>query len=301
MPWLQIKLETPSLLTEHYEDLLLEAGACAVTLEDAADQPLFEPERGTTPLWDRTRLIGLFDAETDMAWVLEQLKQAHPQIAPDTPFPAYKTELVEDKDWEREWMDNYHPMQFGQRLWVCPSSKPVPDPTAVNLMLDPGLAFGTGTHPTTALCLKWLEQQDVEGRLVIDYGCGSGILGIAALLLGATRMIGIDIDPQALQASRDNAQRNHIDADRVELYYPPQLTREHPQLSADLLVANILAGPLVELAPTLQTLLKPGGRLALSGVLATQIEQLIEAYTPWFELETPVISDDWVRLTGVRR
>ncbi|MFT5721648.1 MAG: ribosomal protein L11 methyltransferase [Motiliproteus sp.] len=301
MPWLQIKLETPPLLTEHYEDLLLEAGACAVTLEDAADQPLFEPERGTTPLWDCTRLIGLFDAETDMAQVLELLRQAHPQIAPGTPFPAYKTELVEDKDWEREWMDNYHPMQFGQRLWVCPSSKPVPDPTAVNLMLDPGLAFGTGTHPTTALCLEWLEQQELEGKLLIDYGCGSGILGIAALLLGATRMIGIDIDPQALQASRDNAQRNNIDADRVELYYPPQLAREYPQLSADVLVANILAGPLVELAPTLQTLLKPGGKLALSGVLATQTEQLIEAYTPWFELETPVVSDDWVRLTGVRR
>lgn len=301
MPWLQLKLETPPLLTEHYEDLLLQAGACAVTLEDAADQPLFEPERGTTPLWDRTCIIGLFDAETDMNQVLTQIKLGHQRIAPDSPLPAYKTELVEDKDWEREWMDNYHPMQFGQRLWVCPSSKPVPDPSATNLMLDPGLAFGTGTHPTTALCLEWLEQQDLTSATLIDYGCGSGILGIAALLLGATHMIGIDIDPQALQASRDNAQRNQIDASRVELYYPPQLTQQHPHLSVDLLVANILAGPLVELAPTLQALLKPGAKLALSGVLATQTEQLIEAYQPWFELDAPVLRDEWVRLTGVRR
>ena len=301
MPWLQLKLETPPLLTERYEDLLLEAGACAVTLEDAADQPLFEPERGTTPLWDRTRIIGLFDAETDMDQVLAWVNQGHQTIAPDAPFPPNKTELVEDKDWEREWMDNYHPMQFGQRLWVCPSSKPVPDPNAINLMLDPGLAFGTGTHPTTALCLEWLEQQDLDATTVIDYGCGSGILGIAALLLGATRMIGIDIDPQALQASRDNAQRNHIDDSQVELYYPPQLAEKYPRLTVDLLVANILAGPLVELAPTLKALLNPGGKIALSGVLASQTEQLIQAYSPWFELDPPVLSDEWVRLTGVRR
>jgi len=301
MPWLQIKLETPPQLSEQYEDLLLEAGACAVTLEDAADQPLFEPERGTTPLWDRTRIIGLFDAQTDMKQVVSHLIQGHQQIAPDSPLPPYKTELVEDKDWEREWMDNYHPMQFGQRLWVCPSSKPVPDPSAINVMLDPGLAFGTGTHPTTALCLEWLEQQDLQNTTLIDYGCGSGILGIAAMLLGATRMIGIDIDPQALQASLDNAQRNHLDTDSIELLYPPQLAQQHPNLQVDLLVANILAGPLVELAPTLQGLLKPGGKLALSGVLATQTEPLINAYLPWFELDAPVLSDEWVRLTGVRR
>ncbi|MEH6471666.1 MAG: 50S ribosomal protein L11 methyltransferase [Halopseudomonas sp.] len=301
MPWLQLKLETPPQLSEQYEDLLLEAGACAVTLEDAADQPLFEPERGTTPLWDSTRLIGLFDAETDMNLVLTLLKHGHQQIAPETPLPPHKTELVEDKDWEREWMDNFHPMQFGQRLWVCPSTKPIPDPSAANLILDPGLAFGTGTHPTTALCLEWLDQQELNNATLIDYGCGSGILGIAGLLLGASKMIGTDIDPQALLASRDNAQRNNIDDSRVELYYPNQLAEHDTQACADILVANILAGPLVELANTLQTLVKPGGKLALSGVLASQTEQLIEAYSPWFELEAAVTREDWVRLTGVRR
>ncbi|WP_421866326.1 50S ribosomal protein L11 methyltransferase [Motiliproteus sp.] len=301
MPWLQLKLETPPQLSEQYEDLLLETGACAVTLEDAADQPLFEPELGTTPLWDRTRITGLFDAETDMNWVIEQLKQGHQQIQPDQDFPPHKTELVEDKDWERAWMDNFQPMQFGQRLWVCPSWKPVPDPDAANLMLDPGLAFGTGTHPTTALCLEWLEGQALDGTTLIDYGCGSGILGIAALLLGADKMIGTDIDPQALQASRDNAERNGIDSQRIELYYPDKLPQQYQQQPADLLVANILAGPLVELAPTIQALVKPGGRLALSGLLASQTDGLIEAYRPWFELETPVVREDWVRLTGVRR
>jgi ribosomal protein L11 methyltransferase len=301
MPWLQIKLETPPQLSEQYEDLLLEAGACAVTLEDAADQPLFEPELGTTPLWDRTRITGLFDAETDMDWVVTLLKQGHLQIDPEAAMPAHKIELVEDKDWEREWMENFHPLQFGQRLWVCPSWKPVPDPGAANLMLDPGLAFGTGTHPTTALCLEWLEQQDLEGKTLIDYGCGSGILGIAALLLGADKMIGTDIDPQALQASRDNAERNGIDSERIELYYPEQLPEHYRQQPADILVANILAGPLVELADTLQSLVKPGGLLALSGLLASQADELKNAYSRWFELETAVIREDWVRLTGIRR
>ncbi len=301
MPWLQLKLETPPQLTDQYEDLLLEAGACAVTLEDAADQPLFEPEIGTTPLWDRTRIIGLFDAETDMNMVLSLFKQGHSQIDPDSPLPPHKTELVEDKDWEREWMENFHPMQFGQKLWVCPSWKPVPDPDAANLMLDPGLAFGTGTHPTTALCLEWLEQQQLDGSTVIDYGCGSGILGIAALLLGADRMIGTDIDPQALQASRENANRNQIQESRVELYYPDKIPPQYRQQAADLMVANILAGPLVELAPTLQALVKPGGKLALSGLLASQTEQLIEAYSPWFDLEPATVREDWVRLSGVRR
>ena len=301
MPWLQLKLETPPDLAEQYEDLLLEAGASAVTLEDAADQPLFEPELGTTPLWDRTRIIGLFDAQTDMNLVVTLLKAGHQNIAPDSPLPRHKTELVEDKDWEREWMSHFEPLQFGQRLWVCPSWKPVPDPSAANLMLDPGLAFGTGTHPTTALCLEWLEAQNLNNKCIVDYGCGSGILGIAALLLGANKMIGTDIDPQALQASRDNAQRNGIADDRIALYYPEQLTESAIEQPADLLVANILAGPLVELAPTLQRLVKAGGQLALSGLLATQADSLIEAYSPWFELEAPVIREDWVRLSGIRR
>ncbi|MCW8884181.1 MAG: 50S ribosomal protein L11 methyltransferase [Motiliproteus sp.] len=297
MPWLQMKLDIEPQKAEAYEDLLLALGCCAVTLEDGADQPLFEPELGTTPLWDKTRITGLFDAETDLQQLQQGLRTGHQQIAPDNPFPSYKTEILEDKDWEREWMENFHPMRFGERLWVCPSWKEVPDPTAANLMLDPGLAFGTGTHPTTALCLEWLDAQDCNGAEVIDYGCGSGILGIAALLLGASKLVATDIDPQALQASLDNAQRNQIDPKLMELYYPDKM----PELEADILVANILAGPLVELAPVLAKLVKSGGKIALSGVLESQAEALMEAYQPWFDLQPATQREEWMRLTGVKR
>lgn len=207
-----------------------------------------------------------------------------------------RVEILEDKDWEREWMENFHPMQFGQRLWICPSWRDVPDPEAVNVMLDPGLAFGTGTHPTTALCLTWLDGQELGGQTVIDYGCGSGILGIAALKLGAGRVIGVDIDPQAIEASRENAARNGVE-NGVELYLPA----DRPQLQADVLVANILAGPLRELASDIASLVKPGGRLALSGILATQAEEVRAAYLPWFEMDAPVEQEEWVRLSGIRK
>ncbi|OMH30242.1 50S ribosomal protein L11 methyltransferase [Motiliproteus sp. MSK22-1] len=296
MPWLQMKLDIQPDQASAYEELLLALGSCAVTLEDGADQPLFEPDLGSTPLWDKTRITGLFDAEADLAKIQTGLQQGHQQIAPSLPFPACKTEILEDKDWVREWMDSFHPMQFGQRLWVCPSWKDVPDPSAANLMLDPGLAFGTGTHPTTALCLEWLDKQDCQDKLVIDYGCGSGILGIAALLLGATKLLATDIDPQALQATQANADRNTIDASQLELCYPDKM----PNVTADILVANILAGPLVELAPTLAALVKPDGFIALSGVLQSQVDELIEAYAPWFTLEPVCNREEWIRLTGIR-
>ncbi|WP_207062509.1 50S ribosomal protein L11 methyltransferase [Motiliproteus sp. SC1-56] len=296
MPWLEMKLDVHPDNAEEFEQLLMEAGASAVTLEDGADQPLFEPELGSTPLWDQTRITGLFEAGADLAQVRRQLESGHAEVAPGTPFPPCKVEILEDKDWEREWMDNFHPMQFGPRLWVCPSWKPVADPDAANLMLDPGLAFGTGTHPTTALCLEWLATLPLEGATVLDYGCGSGILGIAALLLGAKRLIATDIDPQALEATEQNAARNQIDPGRLELYYPRQL----PEVEADVLVANILAGPLVELAPELATRVRPGGRLALSGVLSSQQTALEQAYLPWFDLDAPVAREEWIRLTGTR-
>lgn len=297
MPWLQMKLDIHPDHAQAYEELLLTLGSCSVTLEDGADQPLFEPELGSTPLWDQTRITGLFDAETDVAGLEARLRQGHQSISPTTPFPRCKTEILEDKDWEREWMDKFHPMQFGRRLWVCPSWKPVPDPGAANLMLDPGLAFGTGTHPTTALCLEWLDQQDCQDKVVIDYGCGSGILGIAALLLGASRLIATDIDPQALQASRENADRNGIDPSILTLCYPQKM----PAQTAEILVANILAGPLIELAPTLASLVKPGGRIALSGVLDCQSQGLVETYSAWFELDPLSHREEWIRLTGVKR
>ncbi len=297
MPWLQIKFDIDPAQSDLLDELLLNAGSAAVTFEDGADQPLYEPDLGTTPLWQHTRIVGLFDAETDLTALLQQLGEQFAAHCPNTPFPRHKAELLEDKDWVREWMDSFEPIAFGQRLWVCPSWKQPPDPTAANLILDPGLAFGTGTHPTTALCLEWLDSQALDGLQVIDYGCGSGILGIAALLLGAEHVLGVDLDPQALQATRDNLARNGLADTRLSVCYPRQVE----SAPADLLVANILAGPLVELAPTLAALVKPGGRLALSGILANQADEVSQAYQAWFDMEPPTLREEWVRLNGRRR
>lgn len=193
-------------------------------------------------------------------------------------------------------MENFHPMRFGERLWICPSWRDVPDPSAVNVMLDPGLAFGTGTHPTTALCLEWLDSLDLAGKTVIDFGCGSGILAIAALKLGAARAIGIDIDPQAIQASRDNARRNGVE-DRLALFLP----QDKPNgLHADVVVANILAGPLRELAPLISILPAKGGVIGLSGILASQAESVCEAYQEIFSLEPIAEKAEWCRITGTK-
>ncbi|PIE23644.1 MAG: 50S ribosomal protein L11 methyltransferase [Neptuniibacter caesariensis] len=297
MTWLQIKIQTTPDHSEPYEDLLLSSGCAAVTFEDTGDQPIFEPDLGTTPLWNNTTITGLFSAEHNLEDTLAQIKQGHKALFPDLPPPPIKAEILEDKDWEREWMENYHPMQFGQRLWVCPSWREVPDPDAVNLMLDPGLAFGTGTHPTTALCLEWLEENNLTSQYVIDYGCGSGILGIAALLLGADKAIGIDIDPQALQATKDNLQRNNLDDDSLKVYLP----ENQPAEQADTLVANILAGPLVQLAPAIERLLKPKGKLCLSGLLANQAKEISETYSQWFELDPVAVKEGWIRITGTKR
>src|SRR5690554_1382009 len=290
MPWLQIKVATSPEQAETYEDLLLAAGCAAVTYQDAADQPIFEPDLGTTPLWSHTIVTGLFAAEHDLLETLQLLAQAQAHAFADDPeLPEFKAEILEDKDWEREWMDHYHPMQFGQRLWVCPSWREAPEPNAVNVMLDPGLAFGTGTHPTTALCLEWLDGQDLTDKTVIDFGCGSGILALAALKLGAKHVIGIDIDPQALQASRDNAERNGV-AERLTVYLP----QEQPDnLTADVVVANILAGPLKALSQPIAQLVKTGGQLALSGILDSQAEEVNQLYQQWFTMTPPALREEW--------
>lgn len=292
MPWLQVRLAISPEQAETYEDALLEVGAVSVTFMDAEDQPIFEPELNTTPLWSHTHLLALFEADTDAEHVL-----AHLRLLTNAELPEHMSEVIEDQDWERSWMDNFHPMRFGQRLWIVPSWHAAPEPEAVNLLLDPGLAFGTGTHPTTALCLEWLDGQDLNGCDLLDFGCGSGILAIAALLLGARQAVGTDIDVQALEASRDNAGRNHIDPARFELYLPQDM----PPQQADVLVANILAGPLVALAPQLATLIKSGGRLALSGILAEQGEEVAAAYADTFDLDPIANRDGWVRITGRRR
>ncbi|WP_428944386.1 50S ribosomal protein L11 methyltransferase [Pantoea sp. FN060301] len=293
MPWIQMKINTTGAQAEDLGDALMENGAVSVTFQDTHDNPVFEPLPGETRLWGDTDVIALFDAETEMREVIAGL-EPHPLLGPGFP---HKIEQIEDKDWEREWMDNFHPMRFGQRLWICPSWRDVPDPDAVNVMLDPGLAFGTGTHPTTALCLAWLDGLDLAGKTVIDFGCGSGILAIAALKLGAASAIGIDIDPQAIQASRANAERNGV-SERLSLFLP----HEQPaDLSADVVVANILAGPLRELAPLIGVLPVTGGHLGLSGVLASQAASVCEAYEEKFALDPVAEKEEWCRITGVRR
>ena len=203
-------------------------------------------------------------------------------------------EILEDKDWVRAWMDHYHPMQFGRRLWVVPSWTPPPEPDAINLLLDPGLAFGTGTHPTTALCMEWLDGLELTGKTVIDYGCGSGILAVAALLLGARVAYGVDNDPQALTATRNNAERNGV-ADRLQTFLPEDM----PAVAADVIVANILAGPLAMLAPTLAAHSRPGAQIALSGIIRPQVDELRSVYEQWFSMNGEAIKEeDWCRLSG---
>lgn len=293
MPWIQLKINTTGNDAETLSDALIESGAVSVTFQDTHDNPVFEPLPGETLLWGDTDAIGLYDAETDMEEVVAMLEN-EPLLGKGF---VHKIEQLEDKDWEREWMDNFHPMRFGERLWICPSWRDVPDPNAVNVMLDPGLAFGTGTHPTTAMCLQWLDSLDLTDKTVIDFGCGSGILAIAALKLGAKHVVGIDIDPQAIQASRDNAERNGV-SERLSLYLP----KDQPDnLSADVVVANILAGPLHELAPLISVLPVAGGHLGLSGVLASQAQSVADAYKDKFELDTVAEKEEWCRITGVKK
>ncbi|MDX7850196.1 50S ribosomal protein L11 methyltransferase [Aeromonas caviae] len=288
MPWIQIRINATAKTADKVSNMLLGRGAQAVTFMDAKDVPVYEPMPGETPLWGETEVMGLFDAETDPAPTIAFFQQIFGEDV------GYKVEQLEDKDWVREWMDHFHPMQFGERLWICPSWRDVPNPDAVNVMLDPGLAFGTGTHPTTALCLQWLDGLDLAGKTVVDFGCGSGILGIAALKLGAARVIGIDIDPQAIQASRDNAMRNGV-ADQIELYLPA----DQPQgVEADVVVANILAGPLRELAPLIAGHGKAGSLMALSGVLESQAPELETIYGQWFEMDPTAVKEEWCRLSG---
>ncbi len=293
MPWQQITLRTHREALDDIETLLLDQGALSVTYRDAQDDPVLEPAPGETPLWDEVLITGLFEADTD-------LNRIHARLAERLSEATLQTlhiETLDDRDWERSCMQDFHPLRFGERLWICPSWERPPQENAVNILLDPGLAFGTGTHPTTALCLQWLDAHPPTGKIAIDYGCGSGILAIAALKLGARHLYGVDIDPQALTATRENAEKNGIGPDALDVLQPESM----PTIQCDLLIANILSGPLVELAPSLEKLVKPGGELVLSGILQDQAESVREAYAPSFEMAAPVVVEGWVLLSGVKR
>ena len=290
MAWLQIRIQTAPQHVELISEAMTEAGAAAVAVQDAADQPLFEPPPGTTPLWQHNNLTALFDAHTDVDILYRHLQDT---LGPQH-LQGWHIEALEDKDWVREWMVDYKPMRFGRRLWIVPGWTTPPDPDAVNILLDPGLAFGTGTHPTTAMCLTWLDAHPPQQQTVLDYGCGSGILAIAAARLGAASVVGVDNDPQALQASRDNAVKNAISQLRV--YNPETL----PALQVDVLLANILAAPLHTLADRLTALVRPGGQLVLSGILADQADALLQRYRPHFSLDIEATQDEWVCLAGRR-
>lgn len=293
MPWLQLKFATEQAQVDDVSDYMMALGALSITYEDAEDNPILEPLPGETPLWQALIVTALFDATVDTTAKLAEIEQsAHAKAIKQPTFEA-----LEDKDWERAWMDSFHPMQFGKRLWIVPSWRQPPDADAVNLLLDPGLAFGTGTHPTTSLCLQWLDGADLNNKSVLDYGCGSGILAIAAVLLGAKEVTAIDIDPQALTATLDNMQRNHIAEHLIE--------RGQPELAEgktyDLVVANILAGPLKQLAPSIASKVSNNGALVLSGLLAEQAEEISQVYEKWFTMKPAITEGDWIRLEGIKR
>lgn len=292
MPWLQLFVDTDPTHATDIETALSELGAASVTFTDNADQPILEPALGETPLWRATRVTGLFEADVDTAKFNLSL-----ETLLNTANADFKWEQLEDKDWQREWMKHYQPINCGNNVWICPSWCPPPEPNALNILLDPGMAFGTGTHPTTLLCLQWLAEQDVKDLSVIDYGCGSGILGITAVRMGSGPVDAIDIDPQALIATQDNSQRNQLADNSVKTYLPENFVDQ----SADIVFANILAGPLVELAPRIIALTHPGSLLCLSGILDVQADSVMSAYSEYFDFAPVREMDHWIQLAATRR
>lgn len=295
MDWRQFAMDLETLNAETVEQIFIRHGAQSVTLSDARDRPVLEPGPGETPLWRDTRITGLFSADSD----LDELRRDLVASLGIDALPAHEISDLEDRAWEREWLKDFAPMQFGRRLWVSPGDMPVDAPGAVIVRLDPGLAFGTGTHATTALCLEWLDGLDLADGSMLDYGCGSGILAIAALKLGGRRATAMDIDPQALTASRSNAQRNGV-AERLTVVG----AAANVDGEFDVVVANILAGPLIDLAEAIAARVKPGRWLALSGILFEQVSDVRAAYSPWIEFDEPALREQggqmWARLTGRR-
>ena len=311
MAWQQVHIQCEKSQVDLAEALFMEAGAVSIVLEDAGDQPLFEPLPGESPLWDDVVLTAIFELDDDITTTapnrtaeldFEGLGQ---DIATQTQATRVWLSSLEDKDWEREWMSHYHPIPCANNLWIVPNWIAPPEPEAINIIMDPGLAFGTGYHATTRLCLDWLTEQELAGKTIIDYGCGSGILGIGALLLGAKEVFSVDIDPQAVLATNQNAERNNVQ-DRLTAFLPHEFNdycAHNEVLPVDMIVANILAKPLMELAPYFATLARPESQIVLAGLIDTQIEDVIAAYQPYFKLDQrhafPKEEDmHWHRLAG---
>ncbi len=298
MPFLELSLTVPLARQPMVEDALESLGALSITLRDANaetpdEQSIFEPGVDELPLWSSIHLSALLDKATERSALVQALAEALPWLEP----AQLGFREVADEDWERAWMDQFHPMSFGRRLWIYPwNVEPPIAEESIVVRLDPGLAFGTGTHPTTALCLEWLDGLDLVGKQVVDYGCGSGVLAIASLKLGAGAAIGIDNDPQALIASMDNARRNRVDK-QLQVFLPDDM----PNVTAQVFVANILAGPLGALAPTFAAICQPGAPLALSGILDGQQDELLDRYSAWFDALRVDVREDWVRISGRRR
>jgi ribosomal protein L11 methyltransferase len=288
MSWLQLSVVTNKANAETVADTLDALGAVSVTLQDAADEALLEPAPGEHPVWQNVQVTALFPPGSDAGQLSDGVREAL-----QDPALHITIGFIEDQDWSETWRRDFHAMQFGSRLWVCPAHESPPDPSAVVVDMDPGLAFGTGTHATTAMCLDWLDGHPPEGLRVIDYGCGSGILAIAACKLGASHVTAVDIDPQAIQATQENARRNAVSLQAA-------LPGELDAAPADLLMANILANPLIQLAGALKGLVKPGGCIVMTGILAEQVEAVMAAYRGSFVFDKPAERDEWVLLVGRR-
>jgi ribosomal protein L11 methyltransferase len=298
MPFLELSIACKAQDESRVETALSELGALSVSLLDAADaeneRAILEPGVGETPLWAEIIVLALFPAETPEALLLHALDAYDDGIE----WTQAQFRVVADQAWERAWLDQFQPMRFGRRTWILPWHQEPPAEAAdgVIIRLDPGLAFGSGTHATTALCLQWLDGLDLQGKSVLDFGCGSGILALAALKLGASAAVGVDNDPQALIASHDNAERNGVGA-ALQVYLPA----EEPVQSYPVVVANILASALIGLHETLAARTQPGGLIALSGILKGQEQEVLQAFRPYFNSLEVAVQDDWVRISGQRR
>ncbi len=292
MAWHQISVVSNEALASDISDFFSELGAVSVTYMSAEAKPVYEPKIGETKIWEQTKTIALFELDASP----ELIKALLLQYYSAEQIGDWQAEVLEDRIWERTWMEHFQPMKFGHRLWVCPTGQAQFEEHTVHLVLDPGLAFGTGTHPTTALCLEWLAENNITGKTVIDFGCGSGILAVAAVLLGAKQVYAIDIDPQALTATQDNAEKNGVSA-QIKTYLP----QNFKPLEADIVLANILAKPLIELSETISRLVKPQGELVLSGILQEQAESVKNQYQTAFTLNALLLQDDWCRLDGCKK